>query len=291
MKKRIVITGAGGFLGSHIIETLRREDGFEVVPVTSQVNRYPELHSVATDELSKIDWSGVDVLLQLAFPRNPSDGEQMAKGMAFISSVLHQAVQGGVHSVINISSQSVYSSKRQKPAVEETPVDLDSKYAVGKYASELLTNTLCSAIPHTNLRLASLIGPGFNQRITNKFVDQVLAGQDLHISGGHQRFGFMDVADAASGIAAILKGDPKIWQEVYNFGTNEHYTLSEIAKMVCDIHNSNSKDKCCVFLTAEENVQSSALCCDRFMQDFEWHPRSSLQESLKRIYQRNRATV
>ena len=70
------------------------------------------------------------------------------------------------------------------PATEETSLNLETKYAVGKYATELLVNKICRNIPHTNLRMASLIGEGFEQRITNKLVAKAILGGDLDIIGG-----------------------------------------------------------------------------------------------------------
>ena len=61
-------------------------------------------------------------------------------------------------------------------ADEQTPAVLESKYAVGKYWSELFVNTLFQGIRHTNLRMASLIGAGFDQRITNKFAKSNIVG-------------------------------------------------------------------------------------------------------------------
>lgn len=61
------------------------------------------------------------------------------------------------------------------PADENTVLCLESKYAVGKYATELLVNAICGkAVLHTNIGLASLIGAGFDQRIVNKMVNQII---------------------------------------------------------------------------------------------------------------------
>ena len=98
----------------------------------------------------------------------------IADGLKYIQSVFEKSVEGNAAVIVNISSQSVYSQKRTEAATEETPVCLESPYAVGKYAVELMLESICrgSKTRYTNLRMASLIGPGFDQRIVNRLVRQ-----------------------------------------------------------------------------------------------------------------------
>ncbi len=204
----ILLTGAGGFLGKHLLEVLLSQTDHSVIVLTSQgknlCGMFPaeenRLTVVPTEQFTSLPFAEIDVLVNCAFPRN-EDGTKMAEGLRFIAEILNAAVDGGVGAVINISSQSVYSQQRTEPAAEDTPLNLEGKYAVGKYAAELLTNTLCAAIPHTNLRLASLIGAGFDQRVPNKLIAKALAGEELKVLTGPQYYGFLDVRDAADAIS------------------------------------------------------------------------------------------
>lgn len=284
---KIVISGAGGFLGSHLIRELLAETEDTLVALTSKPDRLAasgRLLPVHRDAFRTIDWATVDTLVHCAFPRN-ADGASLAAGMAYGSALLWAAVQGGVRAVINISSQSVYSQCREKPAAEEDGLNLESKYAVGKYASELLTEGLCSALPHTSLRMASLIGARFDQRLVNKFVLQALRGQDLNIAGGSQIFGFLDVRDAASGILSVLKSRPGGWKPVYNLGTDEAYTLADIAETVCAMSGEYGEKPVRFHLEPSEAVQNTALNCSRMKEDFGWKARYRLADSVKWIYE------
>ena len=284
---KIVISGAGGFLGTHLIRELLAETEDTLVALTSKPDRLAasgRLLPVHRDAFRTIDWATVDVLVNCAFPRN-ADGASLAAGMEYVSALLRSAVQGGVHSVINISSQSVYSQCREKPASEEDELSLESKYAVGKYASELLTEGLCSALPHTSLRMASLIGAHFDQRLVNKFVLQALGGQDLNITGGSQIFGFLDVRDAASGILSVLKARPSAWKPVYNLGTEEAYTLAHIAKTVCAMSGEFGERSIEFHLEPSEAAQNTSMNCSRMYEDFGWKARYRLADSVKWIYE------
>lgn len=292
---RILLTGAGGFLGSRLAEYILKNTDYQLTVLTSQIEKILASYCIYNDrinvienkELGKIIWSKIDILINCAFPRN-ADGIQMAGALEFISDVLFKAAKGGVGLVINISSQSVYGQTRLQPATEQTELNLESQYAVGKYATELLTNTICHSTPHTNIRLASLIGVDFKERITNKFVEQALTGQSIYIEGGSQRFGFLDVRDAVSGLAALIENNMEILNEEYNLGTNESYTLEEIAVNVCKLSWKYNKKIINYKMEKTDIYQNSAMNCTSFMETFHWKPSYRLIDTLEDIYNKMR---
>ena len=286
-----MITGASGFLGRHLIEDLLNMTEHRVIALTSQAEKlhalFPSFNDrlsiVSSEEYSSLSYREVDVLVNCAFPRN-EDGTKMAEGLHFIAGLLKAAADGGVGAVINISSQSVYSQQRTEPATEETSLNLESKYAVGKYASELLTNIICADIPHTNLRLASLIGVGFDQRITNKLIDQALSGNVLHIMTGNQHYGFLDVRDAADAIVKMCENNPFQWDEIYNLGTNNSYNLYEIMEEICVIYNTYFEKPLFFSTETNEKVFNSSIVCRKFMETFQWSSTYPLSATLQWIF-------
>lgn len=287
---KIVITGSGGFLGEHIIkQCIKQNSTIEIIAITSQAKSLSKKYNdcievVDKKQLDKVVWDKIDILLNCAFPRN-NDGEQMADGLSFISNAVNRATIGGVGAVINISSQSVYSQIRKVPATEETSLNLETKYAVGKYATELLVNKICRDIPHTNLRMASLIGEGFEQRITNKLVAKAIDGDNLDIIGGEQCFGFLDVKDAANGIIAVLNSRPTEWKEVYNLGTNESYTLSEIAEIISKVGEKYLGRRTSINYRGVSEWKNSSMCCDLFFRSFFWKPQYSMEDTINTLFQ------
>ena len=285
----LAVTGAGGFLGTHILRQLAGDPNCRVYAFTFDFERSRESfvraeNIIPTDnsEAAAFDYSDIDVLLNCAFPRNVSD-ETFAAGLDFIRDVLVKAAADKAGAVINISSQSVYSQKRLSPADEQTPAVLESKYAVGKYWSELFVNTVCKGMRHTNLRMASLIGAGFDQRITNKFAKQIIAGQQITLTGGEQRFGFLDVRDAASGILTAAK-DQGEWEETYNLGGGQSYTLLEIAEAAHRIGAERGFSAPEPVVAGAGEWQNSALCCTKFAARFRWQPQFSLEDTLRAVY-------
>lgn len=292
----ILLTGAGGFLGKHLLEVLLSQTDHSVIALTSQgknlCGMFPaeenRLTVVPTEQFTSLPFAEIDVLVNCAFPRN-EDGTKMAEGLRFIAELLKASVNGGVSAVINISSQSVYNQQRSEPATEVSPLNLESKYAVGKYAAELLTNTLCAAIPHTNLRLASLIGAGFDQRVPNKLIAKALAGEELKVLTGPQYYGFLDVRDASDAITTMIKSDSAAWSEVYNLGTNESYTLEDIVKTVVEIYNQEFSANITYKTELSEKHFNSVLSCRKFNEDFHWSPRYSLIDTIQWIFEQKKA--
>ena len=293
-RKKIVITGASGFLGSHLVKRLRNDERYVVYALSSKSDELKEKLGGENVEYSHKDALDAEmmkdsIVISCAYPRN-STGTAIADGLRYIQKVFKTAVENGAAAIINISSQSVYSQQRTEAATEETPVCLESPYAVGKYAVELMLESICwgSDTKYTSLRMASLIGPGFDQRIVNRFVKQALETGKLTVKKNQQRFGFFDVEDAVSGIATMLPMDVQIWKPVYNLGRNESYTLLEIAETVkIVLEKEKTGNLVEVVVNEGDETGNTSLSCSRFFKDFNYEAMCSLKYSIYSIAKQN----
>lgn len=161
----LVITGAGGFLGRNLLEQgqkmFRKE--LKIIAVTGQKTDSNIIAFGREEFFTGYQFNDTDILINCAFPRN-KDGFQMANGLDYIVRLLEKAASEGA--VINISSQSVYSQKRLCTADERTQLSLESEYAIGKYATELMINSLCRCITHTNIMLCGFLYDFLSKRRT-----------------------------------------------------------------------------------------------------------------------------
>lgn len=287
-RKKIVITGASGFLGSHLVKALKDDRQYEVFALTSKPDDLKEkigggnVEYVSKDALSA-DMFKDAAVINCAYPRN-SAGTVIADGLKYIQSVFEKSVEGNAAVIVNISSQSVYSQKRTEAATEETPVCLESPYAVGKYAVELMLESICrgSKTRYTNLRMASLIGPGFDQRIVNRLVRQAYEGKELCISIDDQRFGFLDVEDAVSAILSIDKSNA-LWKSVYTVGNAEAYSIQDIADSIRCVFDREGLYFPEVNTELEDKSGNTAVDYRQINMDTGFEPKHTLEDTVYRI--------
>lgn len=281
---KIAVIGAGGFLGTAVLRRLSGSD-VEVVAVSSQAERLCKEFGnvgniVIVGKLADIQ-EGIDVLVNCAFPRD-TDGERIALGMEYIQSVFSMAMERNVCSVINISSQSIYGQRRLTAADENSPLNLESTYAVGKYASELLVGSICKDLSYTNIRLASLVGPGLEQRVINKMIQHVIDGEAIYVRGGGQIFGYLDVRDAADAIvkACIYAGNGEQLDSIYNLGCETNHTLRDIVDEIKKIAKEIFSIPVKVVYEESQEMLNSALVSERFYKKFDWRPKVSMEETI-----------
>ena len=290
MSKNIFLTGAGGLLGTHFLYTLENTED-SVTALTSKTDVLAEKFGERYTYLDTSDFlengynfSRTDIVIHCAFPRN-NDGASMAKGLDFQRILFQSASEGGAGALVNISSQSVYNPKRTEPADEQTPLVLETKYAAAKYMSEQLVEVICNAsnIKYTNLRMASLIGINFNQRIVNRFVKSAVEQGSISVNAGKQSFGFLDVRDAASALKAIIFSNPDKWNNIYNIGAEREWGILELAELVREFTERLTDKKLEFNVIESEEVFSSALDSSSFSNQFGWKPQISMQQFINEI--------
>ena len=291
--KKVVITGASGFLGRHLTERLKDDERYSVTALSSRPEELERriggrnvtyLHKDAVTNEHARDILADAVVVCCAYPRNTT-GTAVADGLRYIQKTFESAVTNGAKAIINISSQSVYSSQREEAAAEDSPLCLESPYAVGKYAVELMLESICrsSQTAYTSVRMASLIGPGFDQRIVNRFVKQALEKGTISAKENEQRFGFFDVEDAVSGLTAMIGSDESRWKTVYNLGSEKAYSLVEIADIVRTVVKESCGTTVGLEVVPGDERASSQLCAKRFAEDFAAGGWKSLYESVREI--------
>ena len=288
ISKKIVITGASGFLGRNLIHRLKNNEEYSVIALTScpdNNKNAPNITYLHKDSIIN-DGSIFEgaIVINCAFPRNYS-GRDMADGLKYIQRVFEVAVSSSAKAIINISSQSVYSQFRNEIASENTEVCLDSPYAVGKYATELIIESICKERDtcYTNIRMSSLIGPGFDQRVVNRLIKQALAGDTLHVVDSNKRFGFLDVEDAVTAIIQLIKTDTIYWKPLYTVGNEKEYSILEIVdciKYVFDEKNISFPD---MQIEKKNEESSTGVSYRQIKEDVGFEPLYSMKGSVFRI--------
>lgn len=293
---RVAISGADGFLGMHLIERLHNEE-VDLVAITVEPsrfemiatnwNRFEVVEATANKMMNSTALDGVDVFIACAYPRAAKE-KDLAPGMRFVYESLGILLDKGCKSVVNISTQSLYDPHRSLPAKEDDPILLTNIYASTKYCVELYVDRICNDkdVYFTNLRLSSLVGIGFDQRFVNKMVKSALYTGEIAVSDEISAFSFLDVRDAAEGIARLIRVSPNGWNHVYNLGARESFRTVEIAQMVAtEVFKATTIQEPITITTypgseirRNNTIDSTALC-----NLLGWKPEICMRDFIRRL--------
>lgn len=284
--RNILITGASGFLGHHLVMELLKREQFHIIAIggrpedkANPLPNHPRLEAYPLDCLFSEKWENIDTVVNCAFART-NDATLLAQAFDFTEKLIKRLEAMKVVSVINLSSQGVYKrlpigdlSAEDSPIV---PIDL---YSMAKYASEKLFAV--SAIPYvTNVRLASLMMP---QRFLYTFVQKALNSEPFKVTAPNQYAALLDVTDAAAGLAALTSLIPKNRSEIYNLGIGTQYSLLEYAESVKSIGRLFGCKV--VFEIADEGtVVCAGMDCTRITNDTGWKPIITKDEMISNLY-------
>jgi UDP-glucuronate 4-epimerase len=253
---RIAVTGAAGFIGSHLCERLL-DDGHDVVGIDCFTDYYARSHKEANltaarsherftfEELdlraAELDpaLDGVDVVVnEAAMPGLVSSWEDFDAYQSCNLTALHRLIEAarrrGVGRIVHASTSSVYGANAV--GGEEQPLRPVSPYGVTKLAAEhlLLAHHATHGLPVVILRYFSIYGPRQRPDMAYRiFCERLLAGEPITVFGdGEQSRGNTYVGDCVAATVAALSGGRD--GEVYNVGGGEELGLNRAIGVLAD---------------------------------------------------------
>lgn len=260
---RILITGAAGFMGSHIVNFLVKKGYTRIYAVDDLSGGYIENiinHIKEKDimfdqiDLSKKDKTDIlistirpDIIFHLA--ANAREGASFFQPLNIVErnylaymNVLEPAIKYGLDKVILFSSMAVYGN--QKPPFSEDmkrlPVDI---YGINKSSMEHTTELLSDIhdFRYTILRPHNVFGPNQSLRdpyrnVIGIFMNRIMRKEPLYIYGdGEQKRAFSYIEDSLPCYIECMKD--KTDREIINIGGKYHITVNKLAEMVCKYMN------------------------------------------------------
>lgn len=294
--KNILITGAGGFLGSYLIEALIREQRYKILAfdLTSEnlIKQFGKYQDICFfDENNwvnrSIPFGKLDSVIHLAFGRTNKGEQAITSGLNFTNDLFNLIIQNKVPSLMHISSQEVYGNLPPILRKESVLVSPNSPYGMAKFAGEILTRNVgrYSNAGVTSLRLAGLLGKETNSRMVNKFVHNAIHGIPIKIVGGSQVLSQLDVRDAASAISALLKIPCKLWKECYNLGYPRSYTIKEISKIIVEVAEQFVNHPIKIEVEESDIDINAEMDSSLFYQDTGWQPQHDMRAIVKSIFE------
>ena len=254
---RALVTGAAGFIGSHLIKKLLVK-GHEVLAMDRLSESKKSLVSlfagnsrirfIKADLANKNDtkdeyFRNIDWVFHLgAVSRTQESLERPLYyhkvNVTGTFNILSASMRMGVKKFFYAGSASVYGVSPEIPTTENAPILLDSPYAVSKFLAEKMVMHYGKIykLPVISVRMVSVYGPklyegGTYGSILTLFMGQKKAGKPFTVVGnGEQRKDLVYVADAVEAILKLIHSPIK--NEIFNIGGGRTYSIMEIVEQL-----------------------------------------------------------
>ncbi len=260
---KILVTGAAGFLGSHLAEKFL-EEGNEVIGLDNYytgskrniqtLRKFDEFEIIRHDVTHPI-FLEVDAIANLACPASPVHYQKhptqtLKTSVLGMTNMLGLAKRLGIR-VLQASTSEVYGDPTVNPQVEEywgnvNPIGVRACYDEGKRVAETLLFDYHRQydIEIKVARIFNTYGPRMqidDGRVVTNFIVQALRGVPITIYGdGTQTRSFCFVSDLVDGLHRLFNSPPNVTGPI-NLGNPVEFTMLELAEMVIKLTNSSSK--------------------------------------------------
>lgn len=304
----VLVTGADGFIGSHLVERLVRQ-GHKVRAFVqyNSFNSWGWLDSCAPEVKGKFEvfagdirdphgvrtaMQGCDAVLHLAaliaIPYSyHSPDTYVDTNIKGTLNILQAARELGIKRVIHTSTSEVYGTARFVPITEAHPLQGQSPYSASKIAADQMAYSFYSSfdLPVVIARPFNTYGPRQSARAVIPTIIAQIANGKKQISLGAvsptRDFNF--VQDTVSGFVAVLESDQGVG-EVVNFGSNFEISIGDTAALIAEAMNAEVE-----IVTDESRLRPANSEVERLWADnakalslFGWAPTYGGREGLKR---------
>jgi UDP-glucose 4-epimerase len=300
--KRILITGASGFIGSHLSDRLSEEnqllliDDFSIGPrenlagLEDQTNVRIVAADIRDRERMLALFRGIDIVIHMAIScLRTSIGDPVLShdvNAGGTLNVLMAAREAGVERFVYVSSSEVYGTAQTVPMSESHPCHPTTVYGASKLAGELyaLAYWRTYGLPVSVVRPFNTYGPrepyaGARAEVIPRFALQLEAGRSPVVYGdGSQTRDFTFVADTVSGIAAAAGCDALVG-EVVNVAYGREASIANIAERLGRV-TGHSDIPIAYSEPRPGDVDRHFACIEKAKRLFDFTPQTDLETGL-----------
>lgn len=316
--RRVLVTGAGGFIGSHLVERLvaggaevramvrynGRSDIGMLADVPAQVLDAVEIvHSDLTDPYAvRRHVAGCDTVFHLgaliAIPYSyTAPASYVATNVSGTLNVLEAVRDLGVPRLVHTSTSETYGTARYTPIDEGHPVQPQSPYSASKIGADCLAESFYRSfgVPVATIRPFNTYGPRQSARaVIPTIAAQVVAGRTKIALGDLRPVRDLTyVTDTAEGFLAVASSDACLGQ-VTNVGNGRGITIGGLAQLVADVAGRPEVEvveDAVRLRPANSEVFELVADTTRARERCGWQPRVSLREGIARVVDYVRANL
>ncbi|MBS4235645.1 GDP-mannose 4,6-dehydratase [Campylobacter vulpis] len=302
--KKILITGADGFIGSHLCEVLHAK-GYAIRALSfyNSFNFWGHLeHLECREDLEIVSGDlrdsffcdslvkGVDAVLHLgaliAIPYSYAAPQSYVDtNIQGTLNLLEAAKKHAIKRFIHTSTSEVYGSAIYTPIDEKHPLQPQSPYSASKIGADMLALSYFYSfnLPIIVARPFNAYGPRQSARaFIPAMMVQILSGaRELKVGDLSTKRDLNFVRDTCEGFATLLtNGD---FGEVYNIGSGVEYTMSEVLELICELSEVEVKIAQDKTRLRPKNSEVTRLLCDssKLKSVSAWESKVSLKEGLE----------
>lgn len=303
--RQVLVTGAGGFIGSHLVESLA-QNGARVRALVRYNSRgdpgllsmlprdlYAELEIIAGDlrDLPALmsAMRNVEIVFHLgaliAIPYSYLHPVEVVQSNVMGTlNILLAARENGVRRIVHTSSSEVYGTAVRVPIDESHPLQGQSPYSASKIGADKLVESFYCAydLPVVTVRPFNTYGPRQSARaVIPTIITQALTQDVLHLGNLDARRDFTYVADTIDGLlhAAQTRG---IEGETFNLGVGSEIRIGDLAAEILSLLDMQKEIKVTPIRLRPGKSEVQRLISDnsRARNRLGWMPRVSLRQGL-----------
>lgn len=307
-KTRVLVTGAGGFIASHLVERLAAEgaqvrafvhynargDAGLLRYVPSEVRSKLEVLSgdlrdvealrAATQDVDTVIHLGALIAIPYSYDHIREVVETNVMGSL---NVMLAARDMHVRRVIHTSTSEVYGTAQYEPIDEKHPLQAQSPYSASKIGADKVVESLVHSfnLPVVTVRPFNTYGPRQSARaIIPTVITQAMTSNEVHLGNLDPMRDFTFVSDSVEGFIKAAKADDGAVGEEINLGTGETIRIGDLVELIFNLLDKQPRivtepqrlrpPKSEVFKLQSNNAKAR--------ERLGWSPQVSLEEGLRR---------
>jgi NAD dependent epimerase/dehydratase len=305
-KKSVLVTGAGGFIGSHLTEHLielganikafvrynsRNDRGMlELLPREKLNSIEVILGDLKDTDAVRHAAKDVDIIFHLgsliAIPYSYiHPRETIETNILGTLNVLTAAKENGVEKIVHTSTSEVYGTAQYVPIDEKHSLQGQSPYSASKIGADKIAESFYRSfeLPVATIRPFNTYGPRQSARaVIPTIISQVLIREKIFWGSLHPTRDYTYVKDVVEGFIKVAES-PRSVGEVINIGSNFEISIGDLANKIISLVGKNAEIITDPVRIRPQDSEVERLWCDntKAKRLLEWEPTTSLKEGLK----------